>query len=100
MAITVPELRDALRVPDDSDDAILGRVLGAAQTIVDVYATLAAADLRNEAVMLTAAYLYDQPAYSSSPSNAFRNSGAEALLRRYVWRRGLVAGAGCYGDRS
>lgn len=97
--LTVPELREALRVPGDQDEEILGRLLGTASLIVDYNAPLAPGDVRDEAIIRIAAYLYDQPAFSTQPANAYRNSGAESLLRRYVWRSGLVAGSGCYGGR-
>ena len=93
MAVTVANLREALRLPTGQDEAILTRILGTAAAIVGDTAPNAPETVRDEATIRLASYLYDSPASGTvATANAFRNSGAELLLRRWVVRGAIIAG--------
>lgn len=95
MAVDLAALKDALKVAGSDDDAKLTRTLGAADALVEKIAPSAPETIRDEAKIRLAAYMYDQPlAGSVRTANACRNSGAELLLRPWVVRGALIAGAG------
>ena len=52
--------------------------------------------MRDEAIVRMAAYLYDSPTAASGDryAAAWRNSGAESLVSRWVIRRAIVDGEG------
>ena len=79
-------VRDALRVPEAEADRV-DSLVRAAWDVVEKYASAAPDTVRREAVIRTAAYLYDQPnaAEYQRFGNALRNSGAAGLL--YQWRQ-------------
>ena len=91
MALTAAQLADYLGIdsPDTAQTAELEELLGAAGEIVDQDAPDAPADIRDLAIRRFSAYVHDQPfaARGQSFSNALVNSGAGALLRRWVIRR-------------
>ena len=68
-------------------------VFDAASAAVDDYAKSAPEAIRDRAVLLVAAYWFDQPNASEyrSVGNALSNSGARAMLAPYRQRRGLVS---------
>ena len=88
MAVTIklPALAVALRIqgteaPVAAEYAgILQQLLDAATELVNEYSPEAGDATANQAVTQMAAYLYDRPAYSKTPSNPFVDSGAKALL--------------------
>ena len=95
MAVTLTELAAALRLGDGSTApvgalaGILTRLLGVADALVEENAPSCPVPIKDEAIIRLCAYLYDQP--TSAPGNryaaAWRNSGAEALVSRWVERR-------------
>ena len=95
MALSVIELAGALRVgdgaaaPPEPQLSVLTRLLSACTATVDKRAPAAPADVRNEAVIRMAGYLYDAPESASGDrfAAAFRNSGAYALLSPWAGRR-------------
>ena len=85
MAITYVQLQTALRMGATQDEASEAqRLLGVAQALVATYLKGAACPepITDEAAILTAGYLYDQPTASRTNSfaNALRNSGAVSML--------------------
>ena len=93
MAVITDTLIQALRLGDTPDErAIAERLLGAAQEIVEKQAPNAPDVLKDEAVIRLAAYWYDQPnaGRGAGYANAFRNSGALALLAPYRALRARV----------
>ena len=98
MAITLEGLAGALRLgdgetaPAEPVRGILNRLLGVAEALVEVGAPDAPALVKDEATVRLAAYLYDAPTASSGDryAAAWRNSGAESLVSRFVSRRAVV----------
>ena len=90
MAVTLANLRAALRVDQDTEtDEVLTRLLAVAQATVERHAPDAPTAVKDEAETRIAGYLYDMP---ESPSGdrfaaAFINSGAKGLLSPYKVRR-------------
>ena len=88
MAVTVGQLAAALRVTQGENPAEpllaeLTRLLGVGQALVDLWAPAAPVVVKDEAVVLVAGYLFDQPSSPASGrayANAFGSSGAQALL--------------------
>ena len=73
---------DALVEPQAS---VINRVLDTAKATVERYAPDAPESVQNEGAVRMAAFLYDaQPGNSLNHSNAFAQSGAQALLA--PWR--------------
>ena len=97
MAVTVADLKQALRIPETQtdDDAQLTRLLSAAKLLVERVAPGAPTDVKDEAVIRYASYVFDADTDASPRvlGQAWRNSGAEGLLRLWVKRRALVAGS-------
>ena len=99
MALTVAQLAGAMRVGDgvtDPAEPILGiitRALGVADAFIDLNAEDAPEAVKDEARVRMAAYLYDAPTAAQGErfANAWRNSGAAALVSRWVVRRAAVA---------
>ena len=95
MALTVVGLREALRAGDSHEEnSILARLLGVAVQTVTRHAPTAPEDVRDEAAVRLAGYLYDQPNAGRGVGygHALRNSGAAALL--LPWREhraGVIA---------
>ena len=70
----------------------LERILAASIAIVEKEAPDAPDAIKDQAVVQLAGYLYDQPTSGTiSTANAFRNSGAQLLLRLFVVRGALIA---------
>ena len=91
MAVTVADVREALRVTDGQDEAILTRILGAASALVEKEAPGAPDVVKDEATIRVAAYLYDAPTTGTvATANVCRNSGAQLLLRPWVKRGAVV----------
>ena len=98
MAVDVVQLAAALRIGDgtiapvEPQLSILNRLLGVGQAIVSLNAPLAPEAVADEAVIRVAAYLYDQPTAPQGDryANAWRSSGAGALVARWVVERAGV----------
>lgn len=94
MAVTVEQLRDALRVGDTTEEtAEVTRLLATATALVEDKAPTAPEGLRDEAAIRIAAHLYDKPNYEPGAGYAqlFRNSGAGDLLSRWIVVRSATA---------
>ena len=95
MAVNVEELSAALRIGDGTTPtpepllSILTRLLGVGEAFVELRAETAPDPIKDEAVVRMAAYLYGQPDAGSVGrySDAWRNSGASALVSRSVVQR-------------
>ncbi len=97
MALTVAKLALALRVIADEGDsltsgqeAVLDRILGAANAILTAYlngATISASDIEDEACIRLASYLYDVAGGDRGARNPVVASGAAALLDPFRTRR-------------
>ena len=86
MAVTIDNLIQALRLgdtPEERTNAV--RLMKVAKAIVDREAPNAPVVIKDEACIRLCGYLYDMPnaARGASFANAFRNSGAQALLSPY-----------------
>lgn len=95
MALTVAQLRTAVRAGDSTEETeILTRLLAVGNEVVGRYAAGAPDTVKEEAVIRFAAYLFDQPNVSRGAgySNALRHSGAQALLSEWRERRAGVIG--------
>ena len=100
MAVTVSQLALALRViaaanetVDPAEGALLLRLLGSAQAVVGVYASSGTPEpVTDQAVILVAAYLWDQPQASRGTSfaSAWINSGAAGITEPWRARRAAV----------
>ena len=98
MALTVSQLATAIRAGTSAQETeIVTRLLAVAVAQVIAYAGNAPPeDVRDEAAIRIAAYLYDMPnaVRNAAYASALRNSGASALLAQYrIHRAGNVAGA-------
>ena len=98
MALTVSQLASALRLTDGTAPeepllSELNRLLAVGNAFVDKIASGAPDDVKAEAVIRFAGYLWDMPPSSrgSSYDNAWANSGAGALVSRWVVRRLAVS---------
>ena len=86
MAISVDALVNSLRVGDTAQERdIVDRMLPAAQTLVSKHAPDAPEPIQEEAIYRLVAYWFDMPnAHRGAGfANAFRNSGAQAILAPY-----------------
>ena len=96
MAVTDAILSRSLRAGTSAEEqAEVSRLRGVAEALVAQYLRGAACPdaIQDEAVIRTAAYLYDQPTVSRSLAfaNALRNSGAVAMLAPHrIQRAGSV----------
>ena len=97
MALTVSQLATAIRAGGSAQETgIVTRLLAVAVAQVTRYAGNAPEDVRDEAAIRIAAYLYDMPnaGRNAAYASALRNSGASALLAQYrIHRAGNVAAA-------
>lgn len=95
MAVTTIELAAALRAGDGVSAVaqpllgILTRLQSSATSIVEGYAPDAPDDVKDEAMIRLAGYLYDGPAAPSMSryANSLVNSGAASLLSHWVQHR-------------
>ena len=102
MAIDLIQLAAALRLgdgvtaPTEPIAGIISRLLGVSQAFVQIAAPLADEAVADEATVRMTAYLYDAPTAASGDryAAAWRNSGAEALVSRWVVRRAGSEGEG------
>ena len=86
MAITTESVINNLRVGDTTQERdIVARMLPAAQTLVEKHAPHAPESIQEEAIYRLVSYWFDQPnAHRGAAfANAFRNSGAQAILAPY-----------------
>ena len=99
MAIDTTALAAAMRLGDGTTApveplaGILTRLLAVATAHVTLVVPDAPADVKDEAAIRLAAYLYDAPTAASGHgfAAAWRNSGAESLVSRWVARRAIGA---------
>ena len=87
MALTVDQLRAAVRAGDSPEEtALLTRLRGTTTALVERYAPGAPANVKSEACVRLCAYLFDQPNAGRGVafSDALGNSGAAVLLA--PWR--------------
>ena len=95
MAVNLTALAAALRLGDGQNapteplSGILARLLGVSEAFVELQAGFAPAAVQDEAIVRMAAYLYDAPTAASGDryAAAWRNSGAQSLVSRWVIRR-------------
>ena len=86
MAITAESVINNLRVGDTTQERqIVDRMLPAAQALVEKHAPNAPETIQEEAIYRLVASWFDQPnAHTGAAyANAFRNSGAQAILAPY-----------------
>lgn len=90
VTLTIGELAAAVRVSTDPTSGPgepylteLTRQLDVAKRQAELYAVDAPDEVLNEAVVVMVGYMFDSPPFARSPMNAFRNSGAQALLAPY-----------------
>lgn len=105
MALTIPQLAYRLRIQADDTTAVTGATLNeltalkaVSDAYIERYASSAPEDVKDEATVLFAGYLYDGP--ETDPGGAavaypaaWRNSGAQALLSTWRAQRAGVIGA-------
>ena len=102
MAVDLIQLAAALRLgdgeiaPTEPVAGLLSRLLGVSQAFVAVAAPDAPEAIADEATIRMTAYLYDAPTAAAGDryAAAWRNSGAEALVSRWVVRRAGSDGEG------
>ena len=95
MAVTLTQLAAALRLGDGENPptepvaGLITRLLGVSQAFVARAAPEAPVAIADEATIRMTAYLYDSPTAAAGGryAQAWRNSGAEALVSRWVVRR-------------
>lgn len=101
MAITVAQLGDVLGVPTDAngalsaeDSAELQRLLDYAEALITAEARDAPDAFKDLATQALVGYLYDRPTSERGTgyANAWVNSGAANILKRYVQRRVFTVG--------
>ena len=94
VTLTATDLASAIRIGSSAEEtAQATRLLAYAAEAVTKHAPNAPDAVQNEAVIRLSAYLYDAPTAASGPgfANAFRNSGAAAMLLSHrVHRAGSV----------
>ena len=101
MALDLTQLGAALRLTDGSTEplepqrSILLRYLGVSEALVEQAASSAPEAVKDEAQIRLAGYLYDSPpaAAGAGYADAWRNSGAAALLSRWRVLRAVVSEA-------
>ena len=108
MAVTVAQLAVALRLstdpllePNPAISSLLTRQLGVAEAFIEVYAPDAPQDVKNEATIRMAGYLFDSPTAPSQQryTSIFYNSGASALLAPWMDRRAAQAAQDAAADK-
>lgn len=102
MAVTVAVLATELRVWTDPNSpppeplaGVLARTLRASQAIVSERVRDDAPEaIRDLAVIAVASYVHDRPSAPQGErfANPWRNSGAEAMLSRWISRRAVAIG--------
>ena len=99
MAVTVVQLAAAMRLGDGVADvaeplaSILSRFLGVSEAWISIEAEDAPDAVKDEATIRFSSYLYDAPvAPGQGYANAWRNSGAAALVSRWHEVRAVVGG--------
>ena len=100
MPLTVQDLAVALRITADpaaaleaAQESILSRLLGSSQAMVGVYASSGTPEaVTDQAAVLVAAYIWDQPpaGRGSSFASAWVSSGAQALCEPWRTRRAAL----------
>ena len=98
MALTVVELAAAMRIGDgvtalsEPENGVVSRLLGVGTALAEKHAPDAPEDIKNEATIRVAAYLYDSPFAGSGEryASAWRNSGAYSLLQPWIERQAEV----------
>ena len=108
MAVTLIQLAAALRLGDGETAPVepvaglISRLLGVSQAFVAIAAPDAPEAIADEATIRMTATLYDAPTAASGDryAAAWRNSGAEALVSRWVVRRAGSDGEGVPGRRT
>ena len=99
MAITVGQLAVHLRIQTDPaatvaepDNTVLTQLLSWANGVVDNRTTGASEAAKDQAVVLLAGYQYDKPpaARGAGYADAWSNSGASNVLRKWTHRRGVI----------
>ena len=98
MAVTVQEVATDLRILADPSQALepaieaqLTRHVAVATVLTDEHAPDAPESVKDQAIIVCSAYLYDKPTVSSGGiANAFYNSGAAALLSSWHVERAAV----------
>ena len=97
--ITIPEMAHALRITADMEVVpstiveILAGLMVVGLDLFQVYAPEAPTSTKAEALVRFVGFLYDSPntALNNAPQvNAFRMSGAMAILSSYHFSRGAV----------
>ena len=99
MAVTLAQLAGALRLGDGITDppepiaGILTRLAGVSDAFIELHGQDAPEAVKDEAAVRMSGYLYDSPTAAQGDRFAFawRNSGAAALVSRWVVRRAAVA---------
>ena len=102
MAVTLIQLAAALRLgdgeiaPTEPVAGLISRLLGVSQAFVAIAAPDAPEAIADEATIRMTATLYDAPTAAAGDryAAAWRNSGAEALVSRWVVRRAGSEGEG------
>ena len=102
MAVDLIQLAAALRLgdgetaPTEPVAGIISRLLGVSQAFVQIAAPEAPEAIADQATIMMAATLYDSPTAAAGDryAAAWRNSGAEALVSRWVVRRAGGEGEG------
>ena len=102
MAVTVAVLATELRLATDASapppeplNGTLARTLRASQAIVSERIRGDAPEaIKDLAVIAVASYVFDRPSAAQGErfANAWRNSGAEAMLSRWISRRAVAIG--------
>ena len=94
MAVTLAELAAALRLGSGAEPAepvrgILSRALSVGQSLVEQHAPAAPEDIRDEAAIRVAGFIFDMPtaAQGDRYAFAFRSSGAAGLLAPWTSKR-------------
>ena len=95
MAVTVAQLGAALRIsdgvnePEEPHKTILERQLSVAVALIERNAPNAPEAIKDEAAIRITGYLFDTPTAARGDlyANAWRNSGAGALLGDWIERR-------------
>ena len=88
--ISATELHAALRINAGQDTDTVARLYAMALATVNKEAEHAPDAVKSEAIKRLAGHLYEMRDAPQAPTNPFRNSGAQSLLRQWV-RRGVVS---------
>ena len=102
VTITTVEIAAALRLgdgitaPAEPHASMLTRLVGVGTAFAETQAPDAPVAVQNESVVRVVAYLYDSPTAAGGErySNAWRNSGAAALLAPWTPRRAGIDAEG------